>query len=629
MTKKPTSTEGSPTNEVDGNVEIEGEKMSPVHDPPRKRRRWGRRLMITALVLVLFYTLFGFFGVPLLIRTTGITQLNKRLNGTATLDRATFNPYTLELVLQGFSIVNDAGEPQIGFGQFDCNVQLIDTLFRDGYHLRHARLDTPSLLLDRDAEGFINLALLWIGSDQSSEPFRDIPRLVITDLKLTGADLVVRDEALDEPFERTISKLDFDIASLDTREDFENTHHLTAVLDDGGSIAWHGTFFADPLSTAGTLTVEGMQLKPFMPYATRFTNARITDGRLSFKLTYDFAPARQPRRASLAIVSAHLDELEIAIQGETIVTLPGMTIHEAHFDADAQRVDIQRIALTQPILNVFRDADGSLQLQTLLVTTTPGTGDIPLPGKSSPPSPQDDRVDVQTIEYEIEQLQVAIRQLVRDVLGPWEVELVQFDIDRADVEFVDASREPPVEISIAEATIHMGPLTLIEDRPVPFTLDALLDDGSVLKGEGESTLNGKHLALTIEGRDLDISRFATYMPLARIIPGARFDSGRLSFAGDGTIAKTGDVYETTYEGTATIADLDISSSETGRDVVVFDRLDLTFKSEAASRIDGVQSLRWIGRADLQSGAIEWPVAGGLLADAEQLIADVDLRVDLS
>ena len=64
---------------------------------PRRKRFW-------AVILVLAYTLFGFFAVPLLVKNGIRSVVEEDLGRKAQIDRVEFNPYVLSLRVQGFEI---------------------------------------------------------------------------------------------------------------------------------------------------------------------------------------------------------------------------------------------------------------------------------------------------------------------------------------------------------------------------------------------------------------------------------------------------------------------------------------------------------------------------------------------
>ena len=599
---------------------------------PRKRRRWVRRLLWTLAVLIVIYTIFGFFGVPLLVRTVAMSRLSERLNGRASVQRCTFNPYTLDLVLEGFAITDDAGDRPVGFRRFDGNLQFLATVFQEGYFFRHVQLQQPTIRVERSADGAVNLAELWISSADvdPGEPLREVPRIVVGDLAIADAELVVRDQALAEPFEQTISGIQFSIPTLDTAATWENAHRLSAQLDDGSTLEWQGSFFVDPMSSSGTVSVEGVRLAPFMPYAAGHTAARISDGRLNLTLRYDFAPAARSRRAAVTIEILRLEDVVVALEGDTVVTLPGLEIAQANFDADAQAVTIDRIGLDRATLSLRRDADGTWRLAALVGTgeTAPRPATATATEAAAAPA---ERIDVQAIEFPLVKLQTAIEHLVEDALGPWSVDVTGIAITDAGLTLHDATREPPVELVVTDADVTAGPVRLNTDDAVPYDASFVLADGGTLHLEGDSALDAGRINIRLQAENLDLPQFAPYMALARIIPESRLQSGRLGIDASGTLTRGDDgIIQTEFAGRMSVASLDVSSTTSDDTVAAFNQLDIDdIEVTARQSPQGVQSLLWKGRVDLQEAALQWPVAGGLFADARRLRADINMDIDLT
>ena len=317
---------------------------------PRRRRRL-RRLLYTLVVGVLLYTLFGFFGVPLLIRHVGIPQLNDRINGTVSLARASFNPYALRLTLEGFELLDAMQQRVAAFARFEGNVQLVATLFRPGYHFRTGRLEEPFLFAEVPAEGPFNLAALAkpaaeAGAAEPGKPLERIPRVVVQDLGIGGAHFRFRDASLPEPFEAEVRELTFDLNDFDTRPDKDNVHSLTARSTAGGQLSWEGGVYVDPLSSRGRIHLSQIDLARFMPYALRHTTGRLVQGKLACTLAYDFAPLRRPRQASVGVEAITLSDVRIEQDGEPVLELPELAVSAARVDADARTLHIGGVAVT-------------------------------------------------------------------------------------------------------------------------------------------------------------------------------------------------------------------------------------------------------------------------------------------
>ena len=69
---------------------------------PKRKRFW-------AIALVLFYTLAGFFGVPVLVKSQIVAMARDDLGREARIQRVRFNPYVLSLEISGFRLTDPDG----------------------------------------------------------------------------------------------------------------------------------------------------------------------------------------------------------------------------------------------------------------------------------------------------------------------------------------------------------------------------------------------------------------------------------------------------------------------------------------------------------------------------------------
>src|SRR5262245_52905898 len=120
-----------------------GKWWGSIRNPPSPRARRWRNVGAAALACLVLYTLFGFFGVPYLIRHWGISIANKRLNGSAQIERAAFNPFTFRLRLWGFKLLSEEDHRLAAFDLLDCNFDPVPSLFRWGWCFQTVHLVHP------------------------------------------------------------------------------------------------------------------------------------------------------------------------------------------------------------------------------------------------------------------------------------------------------------------------------------------------------------------------------------------------------------------------------------------------------------------------------------------------------
>ena len=119
-------------------------------------RRWSARLrrvvtgipfLVTAGVLVVLlvaYTLAGFFLVPRLLRSHVPRFAQEQLKRRAEIGEVRLNPLLFKLEIKDFRLQEADGRPLIGFDRLFVDFEL-SSLFRRAWTIAEIQLDAPRL----------------------------------------------------------------------------------------------------------------------------------------------------------------------------------------------------------------------------------------------------------------------------------------------------------------------------------------------------------------------------------------------------------------------------------------------------------------------------------------------------
>ncbi len=577
------------------------------------RRRWRRRLAIAAVVLFALYTLFGFFGVPLLIKTVGLGRLQDRLHGQVSLAQASFNPFTLDLVLQEFEVVDAAGERLLAFERFDGNFQLLATVFNPGLHFLQAEVTRLYLNTEIAADGSLNLAQLVKPTPeprQASEPLKRIPHIVVERLGVEEADLRFRDLTTPEPFVAALDQVSFRLDGLDTNPSSANPLRLVATTPTGERLTWEGRVNVDPLSTQGVYTIEGLDLAQFMPYAMKHTEARLVTGRLSLTIEYQFAPVRSPRVATATLTSLRLEDVNLRGAEAELLALPALEVTNITADAHTRTLTVERVALSRPSLQVRRDASGDFEWLGL-VNLPQGEVAPALTTATEPPALAE-RVDPLTIEYPVEQIMVAAKQLVEDALGDWELNVEQVVVEQAAATWLDASPRSEVELRLRELNLRAGPIRSSEGFKVPFELTGAIAEQGRLACSGNVGVLSQEFSAHVDLQDVPLAAAAPYLPqeFGAEAPPADLAAATLRVIGDAqaAVAEAGGV-EATWEGIVALTDIDVVAPDSRETLLALGIVEVKGRANASRAATGALAVQWEGTTTLRELAGNVPLAG--------------------
>ena len=109
-------------------------------------------LAISALTLLLVYTLVGFFLVPHIIKAHVLPAVSDQLRHPVTAKEVEFNPFVLSLRMTEFEIQEEDTTPIVGFQEFFINFQT-SSLFRGAYVFDEIRFALPYVSIKVGKDG--------------------------------------------------------------------------------------------------------------------------------------------------------------------------------------------------------------------------------------------------------------------------------------------------------------------------------------------------------------------------------------------------------------------------------------------------------------------------------------------
>ncbi len=522
------------------------ETNSKQAETPR-RRRWPRRLLIVALLLFAAYTLIGFFGVPYLVRTTGATMASEQINGTVTIGRVSFNPFTLRLALEQFEVVDGDGELVARIDRGEGDLQLISTIFSPGIRLRNVRATDPYVRLERREDGAINLLTLRVKSADDAgggESAREIPRLIIENFAVVNGSADVRDRAVTPTFETAVEDLHFTIDQFDTAPDHDNEHEITAELASGGDVTWRGDLRLDPLTATGRITLDTLALAAFSPYVRQAAGLDLSEGAARVEIDYELAPFNDEPRLNVALVETDIDDLHLVLRDRTMLQLDGLEVRGLDADLHGQGLTLERAQVRGLAAHIRRDADGGFEF----VAVAPA-GD--------PDAAPDPHADSGGVEYPLARLVDALEYLAQDLIAGWSIAATEVDVSESTIFFDDQSTSEPVEVTLTNVALQAGPFQTENTRTTSATFSASTPDGATVSVSLELDPAERWASADLKLETLDIPTFRAYLPreISDTLNGATLTSGVLELDGTAAFKASETTYEATWGGRVALTEL--------------------------------------------------------------------------
>jgi hypothetical protein len=512
--------------------------------------RWALGI---AAGLIVAYALLGFFLVPHLLRTNAQKYVAEELGRSLTLGKVTFNPFTFRLSISDALLSEQAGDPIAGFKQLMVNAQLA-SIWRRAVVLKEVQLDAPdvNLIIERDAS--INLAKLApakatpepaAAATQADEP---LPRIRIGRLAVNDGRVDFEDRTRPEPFTATLAPIRFALDDFQTDLNHENAYDFAARSSAGETLAWSGSFTAQPLGSHGQFTVGQLQAQTIDKYLQgRQLPVRLVNGTLSFGGTYQLS-LHPTLVLDLGLPEVTFENFAVAEQAESppIAVVPKLRITGTQFSFVPRTVRVEKVEMDGAKVSASREGDGSLSVTRL--------------AKSEPTSdaPADSAAD---------------SNATSSSSRPWKWAVGEIHVADAALDLEDRSLSPTVKFNVAPIAVTVAGLSSEQGAKMNVTADLGLSGKSLLKSAGEFQLTPVTAALALELSEFDLSTLQPYVAQATSLS---LRSGLLSVKGNvATAAPESAPATLQFHGDVQVANLHTIAGPANEDLIKWRNLALT------------------------------------------------------
>lgn len=450
--------------------------------------------------------LFGFFGLPPIIRAEAIKRLSRALHRDVSIESVRVNPLVFSVTIDGLAVKDRDGGPFAGWRRLYVNFDSW-SVFVGEWRFQEISLDGFSGRAELKNDGSFNFSDLVPPPVSVSSPAaasKSARPLRIKKLSVSAAAVNFSDHTRAAPFATSVGPVSFTIENFRTAGDPRAPYSFSAVTEAGETLNWRGTLSVDPLRSAGYLGVAGLSLKKYAPYYAGLMRADVLGGLLDVNAHYALDFGAAPRVLALDNASIKITSLQVAERGANtpVIEVPSCMIEGLSAAGLKPSATIKRITLDQPSLHVRREKDGSLNLSSL---RAPAPAVLP---------------DVKIGEFAINGLSVALE---------------------------DLSTPTPTKITVEKTDLVLKNVSLAEGAaPIAVKLSATLPPGGEVAVEGELVRAPLSADVTLKVATLPLAGLTPYLEQflnLRITSGTASVDGRarlvgsaVSFQGDVNVA---------------------------------------------------------------------------------------------
>ena len=472
-------------------------------------------LTVTVLIILLFYTLAGFFLIPHIIKTHILPAVSDQLHRPVTVEDVEFNPFVLSLRMTEFEIQERDHTPLIGFQEFFINFQTV-SLLRRAYVFDEIRFAVPFVSVKVGKDGHVNLTDLLAHDKASVPPEKppadaqpnaetrgELPAIEIGRFEIARGIVEFHDASKPNAVSIDVVPINLMLNNFHTKPGGDNTYSFIAELGKDEILDWKGTVSFEPIASEGTLSLSGVKIATLFQYVQDQFRFTIPEGTIRAIGQYRFS-AGSPLGFEVSNTLLHLAEIGIVEKGDPrpVIALHALFLDGIKADLAQRKVEIESITVNKGAHRIWRNPDGSLNVPALFMPVNAPDHKDGSPAGQSP---------------------------------AWTVLIKDASITHHDIEFEDHSLDFPARIRITDLSTRTHDVGFPFKGPIPVTLEHRLNETGTVAVEGQVIMQPLQAELNLSLKDIAIQPFEPYLEqFARIAVdnGAIDLDGALRFASE-------------------------------------------------------------------------------------------------
>ena len=280
-------------------------------------------LAVSALSLLMVYTLVGFFLVPHIIKAHVVPAVSDQLRHPVSVKEVEFNPFVLSLKMTDFEIQEKDHTPLIGFQEFFINFQTI-SLVRGAYVFDEIRFAFPFVSVKVGKDGHVNLSDLLPPKDtpasdslKKPEAPAELPAVEIGHFEIAQAIAEFHDASKPHAVSIDVVPINLVLKNFHTKPGGDNSYAFTAELGKDEILDWKGTVSLEPIASEGTISLSGVKVATLFQYVQDQFGFDVPTGSIRAVGRYRLT-AGPPLDLEVSDTLLHVTDISIVEKGDVV-----------------------------------------------------------------------------------------------------------------------------------------------------------------------------------------------------------------------------------------------------------------------------------------------------------------------
>lgn len=332
-------------------------------------------------------------------------------------------------------------------------------------------------------------------STNSSAPWT----INLAGFQLTNATVKFEDRSRKTPFQTQLGPIEFNLTNFTTRPESDSSYKFSIVTEASEKIDGGGTVSVNPVRSVGEFTVAGIDVKKYSPFLESFLRGEILSGKIDLSSAYNAVRDTNSLSAFASNTVIHLTDLQLKSpdSGETVVSIPKFSVEGAELNLHDRSAKIARTKTADGSFIVRREADGKINLASLLQPSKNST--IPAASSESSSEPNSG-TNAQATPPADEKTNT-----------PWTALIEEIALENYSINLEDKTLPKPASAKLDQLALNIKGISTDPEKPIPHTLNFRLNESTDLRAEGALTPRplsvDEHLSIT----NLDLRTVQPYL----------------------------------------------------------------------------------------------------------------------
>lgn len=335
---------------------------------------FSRKTVYILSAVIIIYSLVGFFLLPVIGKNIIKDKLSKFLNRTVTIEKISVNPFALTAEIDALSVK----KKKIFFSAQKFFVNLsIASLFTLTPVVSDISVEKPYLNIVRNKDGSFNFSdLLSSGEkskkisakaiplDKENQSSGKLADFILENIAITRGEIRFADNACN--VSHLVKDISVSIPFLSSKAKYRHEKsklNMDFILNQAKfNIHAQSTPFAEDLSSNADIKTVNIDLTHYLSYIPIPENILVKSLKINCDIHADF---HRKKSENSLLIKGKFNALNADIKGidqEEIIKFPALSLDISKSDILAGKLNISKLFIKDPEVNLSRDKKGKLSL---------------------------------------------------------------------------------------------------------------------------------------------------------------------------------------------------------------------------------------------------------------------------